>query len=623
MRHLVLGTSGHIDHGKSALVRALTGTDPDRLKEEKLRGITTDLGFAHAEVAPGRVVSFVDVPGHERFVRHMVAGAAGIDAVLLVVAADEGVKPQTVEHVAISTLLGIEHGIVALTKTDLVDPELREVALFELRSFLKGSFLEKAPILPVSSRTGDGLDSLREEIARLFDRVPPRAAGGLPRLPVDRCFVLRGFGTVVTGTLVSGTLREGEEVEVLPTGRRGRIRGLEVHGQRVEQAVSGQRTAVNLQGLSREEAPRGSTISTPGALLVTDRIWARIRLLDTAPSDLRRGGTVRFHQGTSETEARVRVLGEDADGFLAGEIRLAEPCVLLPGDRFVLRRPAPVDTVGGGIVLDAKPPRRVHPRQAARAFEPPSAWDLAARVARAGLSGVAPAELASERGLAPSELEPEIARQRSAGRILLAGGLLFDARAWRELADRLVAELGRFHQAEPLRLGMGREELRSRCAPSFPREAWRALLEELVSAGALRLEGDRVALAGHRVVLSGPDRELADRLEAAFRIAGLDPPDLEAAFGQEEPRRLKEIVELLCAQGRLVRIRDGRLFHAEALEDLKAKLREYAKTSRTIDVAAFKELAGVTRKNAIPLLEHLDQERATRRVGNVRQILNV
>ncbi len=622
MRHLVLGTSGHIDHGKSALVRALTGTDPDRLKEEKLRGITIDLGFAHAEIAPGRVVSFVDVPGHERFVRHMVAGAAGVDAVVLVVAADEGVKPQTVEHVAICSLLGIRDGLVAVTKSDLVERDVVEVAILELREFLQGGFLAEAPIVPVSARTGEGLASLRAEIARLFDRIPERAASGVARLPVDRSFVLRGFGTVVTGTLVAGRLQVGDEIEVQPGRRRGRIRGLQVHGERVQEALAGRRTAVNLQGLDREEVPRGSTISIPGALLVTDRLWARATLLPSAPGPLRRGGLVRFHQGTSERDARLRVLSEEPDGSLGVELSLDEPCVLLPGDRFILRRPAPVDTVGGGIVLDARPPRRSSRRVAAPVFEREAAGDVAARVARAGLRGVSPAALAAERGLAPQEIEREVEAARSAGRIVPAGGLLFDAASWRDLSEKVLAAAREFHRAEPLRLGVGREELRSRCCREVPHEAWRVLLEELASAGRLRLEGDRVALADHRVVLSGRDRELADRVDGVYRRAGLDPPDPGTAFQGEEPRRLERIVELLVASGRLVRIRDGRLFHAEALEALKGLLREYAKTSRTIDVAAFKELAGVTRRNAIPLLEHLDQERATRRVGNVREILN-
>jgi len=306
-RHLVLGTAGHIDHGKSALVKALTGTDPDRLVEEKRRGITIDLGFADMELGPEQVLSFVDVPGHERFVRHMVAGSAGIDAVLLVVAADQGVQPQTTEHLEICTLLGLRHGLIALTKCDLVDEELREVAALEVRELLEGSFLQDAPLIAVSARSGEGLESLRGALSDLLLGLSPRSPEGVARLPVDRSFVLRGFGTVVTGTLVSGILREGDEVEIMPGGKRGRIRGLQVHHRAVKEVPAGRRAAVNLQGLNCEEVPRGTTVSRPGALPLTSRIWARLQLLPDAPAALAKGGRVRFHQGTCERAARLTV----------------------------------------------------------------------------------------------------------------------------------------------------------------------------------------------------------------------------------------------------------------------------------------------------------------------------
>jgi selenocysteine-specific elongation factor len=622
-RHLIVGTAGHIDHGKSALVHALTGTDPDRLKEEKARGITIDLGFADLDLGAGRALSFVDVPGHERFVRHMVAGAAGIDAVLLVVAADDGVCLQTREHLEICKLLGIGHGVLALTKSDLADRDLREVVALEVRDLVAGSFLQEAPMVFVSSRSGEGLDALRAAIVGMFERVPERPQTGIPRLPVDRSFVLRGFGTVVTGTLVSGCLRTGDAVEVLPGGRGGRIRGLQVHHARVEESRAGQRTAVNLQGLERVEVPRGSTLTHPRSLLTTRRVWAEVTLLPSAPRPLRKGGRVRFHQGTCERGAGLRVLREGDAGSVIAEIVLGEETVLLPGDRFILRRPAPVDTVGGGVILDVRPPRgRAQAAAVTLGARQDHAGAITLRAARAGLGGRAPADLAAELGLGAPEMERHLEGMLADGRLVRAAGLLFDGSAWTELRKQVEAVLEAFHRDEPLRLGMPREELRGRAGREMPQEAWRAWLEGAATHGWVRLEGERVALPAHRVVLSEAERSLAQRVTARFRDAGLEPPELEEVLaGEAAGEAAGRIVELLVAAGDLVRIRDGRLFHREALETLRAKLKEYARTSRTIDVATFKQLAGVTRKNAIPLLEHLDAERTTRRVGNQREIL--
>ena len=593
-------------------MRALTGIDPDRLQEEKLRGITIDLGFA--DVAVGEtVLSFVDVPGHERFVRHMVAGASGIDAVLLVVAADDGVRPQTREHLAICDLLGLEHGLVALTKVDAIDADLAEVTRLEVAEALRGTFLDGAPVLPVSSRTGEGLDALRAALLALADTIPPRSASGLARLPVDRSFVLAGFGTVVTGTLVSGVLREGDEVELFPGGARARVRGLQTHRRKLQEARAGQRVAVNLQGVERTEALRGSTVSHAGALPVTRRIRARVRLLPEAEGALDRSGLARFHQGTSEAAGRVRVVAEDGLE-LQVEIAFRTDLVLLPGDRFVLRRPSPVDTFGGGEVVDVNP-------QAGRAAAAPTLDPALARIAREGRSGMPLSVWAREMGLAAPEAERVAAQAVAEGALVRVGGRLFAREVWRTAASSVVAALGTFHGAEPLRRGMALELLRASAAPGLPQEAWRALVAELTDAGTVRREGDRVALAEHRVVMSGPDREAAERIDSRFRRAGLDPPDIEDVLRGEPGDATARIVEWLVDEGRLTRIQDGRLFHADVLADLRTRLRERATVSRTIDVATFKELFGVTRRNAIPLLEQLDAERTTRRVGNVREIL--
>ncbi|MCP3978695.1 MAG: selenocysteine-specific translation elongation factor [bacterium] len=622
MRHLVLGTAGHIDHGKSALVEALTGTHPDRLDEEQRRGITIELGFADLHLGDERVLSFVDVPGHERFVRHMVAGATGIDAVLLVVAADQGVQPQTREHLEICSLLGIREGIVALTKCDLVDPDLQEVAALEVSELLEGTFLEDAPLVPVSAKSAAGLDALREALTALFDRVEPGSSEGVTRLPVDRSFVIRGFGTVVTGTLVSGALAEGEEVQVLPDGPRARIRGLQVHKQKVERAMATSRVAINLQGVDSAQVPRGSTIAPTGGLQSTRRIWARVKLLDSAPEALERGGPVRFHEGTSEHAATYRVLRIADDGDLLAELFLEDAAVLRPGDRFVLRRPAPVDTIGGGVVVDIHPPHRRDARE--EDFDTTHQTTDAlvrARVARAGASGKKSRELAAELGVGSDELRAAGESLRDSGDLVEIAGRWIDGECWRTLEAEALVLLERFHAADPLRTGMSREELRAAVSAALAQDSWRKMLEGLAAEEKVRLEADRVALAGHRVELKEADRKLSERIDREFRDAGLDPPDAAALAPEADRATVTRLIDLLIASGALVKINDGRLFHAAALDALLAKLRDYATTEKTIDVAAFKTLAGVTRKNAIPLLEHLDVTRVTRRVGNLREIL--
>ncbi len=620
-RHLIVGTAGHIDHGKSALVRALTGIDPDRLKEEKERGITIDLGFADTELAPGRVVSFVDVPGHERFVRHMIAGASGIDAVLLVVAADEGVSAQTREHVHIATLLGLRAGLVALTKSDVADPEMREVVALEVREFLKGTALDGAPVIEVSAKTGQGLDRLREALGGLFDRLPDRPEGGLPRLAVDRAFVLRGFGTVVTGTLASGRLEVGQEIEILPGGRRARIRGLQVHRRSVTRARAGQRVAVNLQGVARDEVPRGTTLVAPGSLAPTRRIVAEVAWLEHAPERLRRSGIVRFHQGTCERNARLRALA--AASGPAGAlyvVQLEAPTVLLPGDRFILRLPAPVDTVGGGIVRDIRPPRHVRAEEYAQAEG--DRERLGRHLRRAGRAGAALAQLGAAVGMRPEEAAEVVEQLVAEGRAVRFEGHVFDAQVWGEIWEAVEQFLARVHRGDPLATGYPREALRGHLCPEMPQEAWRAGLQARAAQGKLALAGEYVALADHRVVLSREDQAVVERLERSLRDAGLDPPPGERWLEAEpEPQRARRLVEWLAGQGRIVRLGDGRWIHADVLGALRARLAEHARRSKRIDVATFKELAGVSRRSAIPLLEYLDAARITRRVGNEREIL--
>jgi selenocysteine-specific elongation factor len=499
---------------------------------------------------------------------------------------------------------------------------LLEVVGLEVREWLAGTFLDDAPIVPVSARTGAGLDELRAALDGLFDRVEPRTSEGLIRLPVDRSFVLHGFGTVVTGTLVSGRLSEGDEVEVLPGGRRARVRGLQVHHQPVRHVEAGRRTAVNLQGLDCSEVPRGSTVTRPGSLSMTRRVWARVRWLPDAPDAARRGGPSRFHQGTCERAARLRVLECDSDGVARAEIFLNEPAVLVPGDRFILRRPSPVNTIGGGTVVDVNPPRA---RSAAEPAFDPAALEteraLKLRLERAGPAGREPAGFGQELGLPVGQLEESALALEESGALVRAGGRWFDGDTWRDLEERALRGLSAFHEAEPLRGGMPREDLRSRTERKVPREAWRYLLERLAEGGQVVLTGESVSLRGHRVVLEGDEKALAQRIEGAYRSAGLDPPDPAQVLAGEDPARAGRIVDHLVATGALARLHDGKLFHSSAIADLLARLKDYATRSTEIDVPAFKELAGVTRKHAIPLLEHLDSLRVTRREGNRRRIL--
>ena len=618
-RHRVIGTAGHIDHGKSALVLALTGTDPDRLKEEKRRGITIELGFADVELARGDVVSFVDVPGHERFVRHMVAGASGIEAVLLVIALDQGVQPQTREHLEICSLLGLRRGLVALTKKDLVDDELAEVVALEVRDLLRATFLEDAPMIAVSAKTGEGIDTLRQALRDLDRPDNPAAVDAIPRLPVDRSFVLRGFGTVVTGTLTGPGFREGEEIEILPQGKRARIRGLQVHQRKVAAVSGGWRTAVNLQGVECEEVPRGSVLCRPDTLQPTSRFWAAVRLLPQAPKRLASGGPVRLHHGTADYAARLRVLGRNEGGTLQAVVFTSSPVPLVAGDRIVLRRPAPVDTVGGGVVVDAHPP---HPRNVEPGDFSDAAWQIdravQVRLRRAGSSGLQLAEFARLLGCPAATLERTLDAQREAREAFQAAGRWFGAAVWNAVAAGATETLKQFHREEPLRLGIDREGLRAKVEKAFPQEAWRDLLDVLASKGVIDLRGDQVCLAGHEVVLdAGRDTQLRE-IERAFHEGGLTPPEPnEVAPGASG----SDLIGLLVARGTLVKLHDGKVFHAEALEALRKKLWEFAKHSPQIDVGAFKELAGLTRKHAIPLLEHFDAEKTTRRLGNKREIL--
>ena len=638
MKSIVVGTAGHIDHGKSALVRALTGTDPDRLKEEKARGITIDLGFAHAEIE-GITFAFVDVPGHERFVKNMLAGAGGIDLVMLVIAADESVMPQTREHFHICSLLRVAAGLTVLTKSDLADRDMLELARLEAREFVRGSFLEDGPIVDVSAKTGDGLDELRSALVAAAARAEPRDAAGPVRLPIDRVFSVRGFGTVTTGTLVSGTLEPDEEVAILPRGLRAKVRGLQVHGRGAPAAAAGNRVAVNLGGIELSDLTRGDVIASPGAFEATRRFDALVDLLPDARA-LGHGARIRFHHGTSEALGRVAVSfvrGEDAAAAEVGpgksafvRMRLEAPAVLTRGDRFILRAYSPSVTIGGGIVLDPLPPRGAirtpAGRERLRSLDPERGGDdiAAAFVEERAALGLPVTALTTRAGLAASDAAAAVRRLDAGGRVRRVGELLVASRVIEERAARLLADLKAHHAAQPLSEGLPREEARERIFGRAAPEVFDFVVASLAEAGKI-VAKDRLALAGHTLSLSPEEARAREALERVYRDAGLTPPDLNAAAATAsvDPAVADRIGRLLLRQKQLIKIEEL-LFHADALAGLKADVRSLkgagAQPPR-VDVAAFKERYGITRKYAIPLLEYLDRERVTRRVGDSRMIL--
>jgi len=639
-RTLVVGTAGHIDHGKSSLVTALTGTDPDRLKEEKARGITIELGFAHTEVAPGVTVSFVDVPGHERFVRTMLAGAGGVDAVLLVVAADEGVMPQTREHFAICQLLQVPRGAVALTKTDAADAETAALATLEVRELVAGSFLDGAPIVPVSAVTGQGLDTLRGVLADLAGRARARDAGGSARLPVDRVFSMRGFGTVATGTLVAGTLHVDDTLVVLPGADRAAIRGLQVHGRPRREAVAGERVAVNLAGLEVADVPRGAVLATPHSLGASRRIDASVTLLAGVPP-LKHGARVRLHQGTAEILARVSIAGTaaaiPAGGTADVRLRLETPAAVTRRDRFILRSYSPLVTIGGGVVLDPAPPRlglragRAVTRLSALHLRDDPEADLRAAAERMiaddGLAGSSVAALVPRLGAPAAAVRQAIGALAGAGTVLAADDRVCARSALDAPTAALLAGVQAFHRAQPLAAGLPLEEARTRWFGAAAPAIAARVFAELAAAGHI-VARDTIALAAHRPALSDEEADLLTRLEARFRAAGLTPPDGSVAALAAELGRpaatVERVLQLALRQRRLAKL-DTLVFHPEALAALKADMARRKQAAAggvaTVDVKAFKDAYGISRKFAIPLLEYLDRERVTRRAGDVRVVL--
>jgi selenocysteine-specific elongation factor len=616
---LLVGTAGHIDHGKTALVKALTGIDADRLQEEKRRGITIDLGFAHLDLTPTLRLGFVDVPGHERFVKNMLAGVGGIDLLLFVVAADESIKPQTREHFDICRLLGIPRGIIALTKSDLVDDDILGLVRLEVEELVAGSFLEGAPIVPVSSVTGAGLDDLRRELARAATTVPEKNASGHFRLPIDRVFTVKGFGTVATGTLISGAIAKDHEVELYPAGRRLRVRGVQVHGSKAERAVAGQRTALNLADIEPAELTRGDVLSEPGRFHAVTHIECRLDLLPSA-KPLKHRAPVHFHSGTAEIEAEVRML-EGTAALRPGSsayvrLILRDPALLLPGDRFIIRMFSPVVTIGGGAVVDIGQRRYRKADNVKARLDTLAGSDPAARIAllvRESEFGMDLADLVARTGMSEAAITAAAARAPLVA--IPQPRPWYVDRAWLQSArDRIVKTVREFHQKNPLLPGIARQELRGG-APAFVLDALLADAKEVVA------DAELVRSRSHKLVLKEDEEQARGKIEQAFEQSGLAVPALAEVLAKSgvEPARARSLLQILLREKRLVRVGDDLVFHASAIDYLRQLLA--AHKGERFAVPDFKEWTGVSRKYAIPLLEFLDREKITRRDGDQRAIL--
>ncbi len=620
-----------MDHGKTALVRALTGIDTDRLKEEKQRGITIELGFAFLKTGNGQILGVVDVPGHERFIRNMVAGAAGIDLVVLVIAADEGVMPQTREHLAICTFLGIRRGLVALTKIDMVDRDWLDLVVEDIRQFLQGTFLEGSPVIPVSALTGEGVPDILAGIEKTAAAVEEETDAGLFRLPVDRVFTMKGFGTVVTGTVATGRISVGEEVVLLPPGQKARVRGIQVHNETMPAAEAGQRAAINLQGLDRDAVERGEVLARPGTIEPTRRIDTVFQYLAGQEKKLKNRTLVRFHTGTSETMARV-LLPEGSElspGRQAHvQFYLENPVVALAGDRYVIRSYSPVTTLGGGTILD--PLARKHKargEKTLRDFDILAAGDDEERISvildRSGFAGAALNEMVVRTGL------PEAALRRALEKLFTdRRAILMDREEWRavsrtaheDVQERILRTVRTYHEKNPLKEGIPREELRSTAGSYIPLKLFASALRDLEKAGRLLMERDTVRMAEHRVDWQGSQEDLRGEILQIYQEAGYAPPTVRefAERFRDRKREADKILGVLIQEGILIRINEDLHFHRDALSRLREDYRAFLRKAGKANPTDFKDLTGLSRKFIIPLMEYFDQAKLTIRVGDHR-----
>ncbi len=635
-KQIILGTAGHIDHGKSSLVRALTGVDPDRLQEEKRRGITIELGFAQLPFDKVNI-GLIDVPGHEKFVRAMVAGATGIDMVMLVIAADEGVMPQTREHLDICSLLGIEHGFVALTKVDLVDEDWLELVKDDVQEALQESFLEDAPIVEVSAKTQQGLDSIRDQIEKMALSLPSKTQRGMARLPIDRVFELKGFGPVVTGTLYTGSFKEGDTITLLPDGHEGRIRGIQVHGHATEHAVAGQRTAINIQGIELSDIHRGQVLAHLEELEETKEFDARIQLLPHLPKPLKHRASILFHAGTIQVPGRIWLHAGETELYPGDphwvRITLDQPTILLPEDRFILRGFQRFEgngtTLGGGVVLDPYPPRRKRhdPQLKQRLLDLEEATpieQIEQFVKEAGPKGLTLLQLRRRVACSLKELQQHIAKASSQGvlhQFEKQPPAYVHKQHFQTWTEETTQRLTSYHEAHPLEEGMAKESLKEQLGMTSQR-LFNQLLQKMESEGKLQVLQDRVCLASHSIQLQANEANVEERLRAIYNEAKWTPPrarDLPQMLELDEAL-VQPILDYLVRQQQLIRVHEDLFFDVQHLETLKQALITFLEQNETISAQEFKQLTGASRKFAIPLAEYFDKQKLTLRVGDVRKL---
>jgi len=632
-KQIILGTAGHIDHGKTSLIKAMTGTDTDRLKEEKLRGITIELGFASLDLPGGQYLGIVDVPGHEKFVKNMVAGATGLDLVMMVVAADEGIMPQTREHMEICSLLGVRYGIVVMTKIDMVDEEWLELVTDDIEQYMQGTFLEKALILPVSSQTGQGIPELIATLDDLVATLPERPTTGLFRLPIDRVFTMKGFGTVITGTLISGSVKIGESVMIYPTGITSKVRGIQVHNQSVESAAAGQRTAINFQGLDRSVVDRGQVLAAPKALKPSYMVDIQIQYLKTNKRELKNRTRLRFHAGTSEILGNLVLLDRETlspGDTTVAQIRLDTVVALVTNDRFVLRSYSPVRTVGGGVVLNPIPPKhkRLHPEIISGLeglVEGDPETKIAQHIRQTGYGGLSFTDLRLTTGLKDKAIEQPLGLLLSRKAIILLDKeerIYIHGDTVKQLRRKIQDSLTQYHQAYPLKAGMLKEELRSKFPSVRNPKLLTRVLSRMVQDKELIQDEEIIHLADHKVSLGVDQDTIKQKILAAYTDTGLMPPYFKELIKtlDTEAADAKDVLHLMVQDGQLIKAKEDLYFHADTVEKLRQELVAFLKEHGEITTPQFKEMTRATRKYVIPLIEYFDSQNVTIRIADIRKL---